>query len=127
MERGIKAIYNVPLTVVSSCVGSPSSSRLTLSRDIVESRCVVRSGDLGCLMPCWLCSSCTPSPFVSGSTGTGSAILGTERESDVLSGTLLLTEEDRRLVRDRVPSDDLSRTGSMVAVSVVSFVSSKVS
>jgi hypothetical protein len=93
----------------------------------VESRCVVRSGDLGCLIPCSLCSLCVPSPFVSGSAETGSAILGTERESDVLSGTWLLTEDDRRLVRDLVPSIDLSRAGSMAALFVVSFASSKVS
>ena len=52
---------------------------------------------------------------------------GTDSELEVLSGVWLLTEEDRRLVRVLLPSVDLSRAGSAVAVLVVSLVSSKVS
>jgi hypothetical protein len=101
-----------------------------LSRDIVERRCDVKRGELGCLIPCSLCSSCSlcvPSPIVSGSPVAGSVILGTDGESEVLSGAWLLAEDDRRLVRDLVPSADLSRAPWTAAVLVVSLASSKVS
>lgn len=50
----------IPFETATVC-GSMSSSRLTLSRDAVESRCEVRRGDFG-----WLVSwpSCAPSPAV---------------------------------------------------------------
>lgn len=74
-------------------MGLPSSSRLTLSRDVVDSRCEVRRGDLGLLVSCslWFVS-----PFVSvrGTTGTGGG-------SEVLFA-LLFAEDDRRFVKDLV-------------------------
>jgi hypothetical protein len=46
---------------IATVWGSISSSRLTLSRDVVDSRCEVRRGDFG-----WLVSwaSCAPIPVV---------------------------------------------------------------
>jgi hypothetical protein len=105
---------------------APSSSRLTLSRDIVDRRCVVRRGDLGCFAMWSPCSACSTSPFAPGSS-VGSDILGIEGASDVLSGAALLTEEDLRFVRDLVPSVDLSLAGSAGAAMDVSVASSKVS
>jgi hypothetical protein len=87
----------------------------------------VSRGDLGCFVPCSLCSLCAFSPFVSGSVAAGAEILGTETEPDVLSGSGLLTEEDLRFVRDLVPSVDLSRTGSTAGGLAASFASSNVS
>jgi hypothetical protein len=60
---------NLPVDVLGFAV-FPSSSRLTLSRDVVERRCEVRRGDLGCVESCSLCAV---SPFVSesGTSGTG--------------------------------------------------------
>lgn len=75
---------------------------------------------------CSPCSPCSVSPFAPGSS-VGSDILGMEGASDVLSGTALLTEEDRRFVRDLVPSVDLSLAGSAGAAMVASVASSKVS
>lgn len=114
----------------------PSSSRLTLSREIVERRWVVRRGDLGCFVSgSSVCSLCAAPPFVCGPVVAGSLMLGTEGASDadvdvdVLSGAGPgpLTEDERRSVRDLVPSVDLSRASSAGAAMAVSGASSKVS
>ena len=91
--------------------GVPSSSRLTLSRDEVESRREVRRGDFGCLVS--LPSSSAP-PLISGTAGTG----GCSDRSRVW------VEDDLRLVNDRVLSTEAARGGS---AEVVSFASSNVS
>jgi hypothetical protein len=127
----VSSLESVPFGVVSAAASS--SSRLTLSREIVDSRWVVRRGELGCFAPWSLCSLGAGPPFVSGSVAAGSVILGTEGASDVdvdvLSGAGpgLLTEDDRRFVRDLVPSVDLSRASWTGAAMAVSVASSKVS
>jgi len=91
--------------------GAPSSSRLTLSRDEVESRREVSRGDFGCLVS--LLSRST-SPLISGTAGTGGC-------SD---RSCVWVEDDLRLINDRVLSTDAVRGGS---AEVVSFASSNVS
>lgn len=90
-----------------------SSLRLTLSSDVVERRCEVKRGDLGCVESCTLCVS----PFISksGTAGTGGCL-------DARG--LLFVEEDRRFVKDL----DLSTvTDCAVSIAAVSFASSNVS
>lgn len=62
-------LENLPVDMLGFAA-FPSSSRLTLSRDVVERRCEVRRGDFGCVESCSLCAA---SPFVSlsGRAGTG--------------------------------------------------------
>lgn len=72
----------------------------------MESRCDVRRGDFGCLI------SCSSSPFVCGSVTSETA--EESGESGSISCTVLLTEEDRCLVRDRVVSTGVSLTVSTV-------------
>ena len=91
-----------------------SSSRLTLSRELDDSRWEVKRGDFGC----WVL-------FSTGSSGT---ITGTGGRSAEVSAALpvLLIEEDLRLVRDLVlGAGDM--TDSTSAVVVVSLASSNVS
>jgi hypothetical protein len=93
--------------------GFSSSSRLTLSSEVVERRWEVKRGELGCAESCPFCVS----PFVSksGTAGTG----GCSESCGVL-----FIEEERCFVKDL----DLSTvTVCAVSIAAVSFASSNVS